>query len=170
LQLGFDRYPGPDSHAQQESMINALFDSKDGVRHIKHNQELLAASRKARANLPNLQKDFAAGLQPAEYINVKAPFRTPAGGQEWMWVEVSAWNHGRIKGTLANDPFEIPSMHSGQIVEVREEDVFDYIRYFPDKHQEGNTTGEIIYKLAPATAAGRPMDAAKPVVPACGNE
>ena len=29
-------------------------------------------------------------------------------------------------------------------MEVKEEDVFDYIRYYADGHQEGNTTGEII--------------------------
>jgi hypothetical protein len=54
---------------------------------------------------------------------------------------------GRITGLIENEPFNIPDMHGGQIVEVHEEDVFDYIRQYPDKHREGNTTGEILRKL-----------------------
>jgi hypothetical protein len=30
------------------------------------------------------------------------------------------------------------------VVKVREDEVFDYIRYYPDKHTEGNTTGKIL--------------------------
>jgi uncharacterized protein YegJ (DUF2314 family) len=170
LRLDFDSYAGADDHAQQNSMINTLFGSEDAVQTIRHSEELLAASRKARARLPDLQKAFLAGLQPAEYIQVKAPFPTAEGNREWMWVEVTSWKGDKIKGPLANDPFEIPSMHAGQIVEVREEDVFDYLRRYPDGHEEGNTTGEIIKKMEQEKSPSRPVDVAKPVVPECGNE
>jgi len=40
----------------------------------------------------------------------------------------------------------IPELHSGEVVEIREDDVFDYIHRFPDGHDEGNTTGEIIHR------------------------
>jgi uncharacterized protein YegJ (DUF2314 family) len=169
VQLGFDEYSAPDKQAQQESMISTLFGSSDTINQVRHNTELLEASRKARARLPQLQKDFNAGLAPGVFIEVKAPFPTPEGNQEWMWVEVSRWKNGRIKGTLGNDPFEIPDMHAGQIVEVKEEDIFDYIRQYADGRREGNTTGEIIKKmeLAEYGKSARPRELKKPVVPRC---
>jgi hypothetical protein len=39
-------------------------------------------------------------------------------------------------GTLQNDPVEAHDLHAGQIVQVQEDDVFDYIRYYPDKHTD----------------------------------
>ena len=60
---------------------------------------------------------------------------------------LTSWKQSRITGLLENEPFNITDLHGGQIVEVREEDVFDYIRQYPDKHREGNTTGEILRKL-----------------------
>ena len=169
LRLGFDEYPGPDIHAQQDTMINTLFGSSDSVHHVRHNQELLEASRKARAKLPELHKAFNEGLAPGEYIEVKAPFPTPNGDTEWMWVEVAKWKEGHIKGLLANDPFEIPNLHAGQVVEVKEEDIFDYIHQYADKHREGNTTGDILHKME-STASdklSRPIEVEKPVVPSC---
>lgn len=78
---------------------------------------------------------------------VKAPFKTTDGGNERMWVEITSWKQSRITGLLENEPFNIIDLHGGQIVEVQEGDVFDYIRQYPDKHREGNTTGEILRKL-----------------------
>jgi uncharacterized protein YegJ (DUF2314 family) len=64
-----------------------------------------------------------------------------------MWVEITSWKGNLIRGTLENEPFNIPTLHRGQIVEVWQGDVFDYTREYPDKHQEGNTTGEIISRM-----------------------
>ena len=64
-----------------------------------------------------------------------------------MWIEITSWKQSRITGLLANEPFNITGLHVGQIVEVEEGDVFDYIRQYPDEHREGNTTGEILRKL-----------------------
>jgi len=151
IEIGFDRYPGRDVHAQQEELLSSLFGWEDSLNYVKHDEELLAASKRAKARLPKLRDLFARGLEPGEYIQVKAPFETPDGGQEWMWVEITSWKGNRIKGLLKNEPFDIPSLHSGQIVKVNQQDVFDYIRYFPDGTQEGNETGAIIEKMQQAT-------------------
>jgi hypothetical protein len=37
--------------------------------------------------------------------------------------------------------------NAGEVVEIREEDVFDSIPKYPDGRREGNTTGEIIQKM-----------------------
>ena len=64
-----------------------------------------------------------------------------------MWVEVTSWKGDKIKGHLRNDPFEIPNLHSGQVVNVRQAEVFDYIRHYSDGSEEGNETGAIIAKM-----------------------
>ncbi|HRE17400.1 MAG TPA: DUF2314 domain-containing protein, partial [Rhodocyclaceae bacterium] len=120
VQIGFDRYEGVDTHARRDKMISSLFGWEDSIVRIKHNEALLAASQAAKAKLPALKKDFLAGLRPGEFIQVKAPFPTPKGGSEWMWVEVSAWKAGSIEGLLKNEPFDIPTLHAGQMVTVKE--------------------------------------------------
>jgi hypothetical protein len=148
IELTPDGYDGNDELAQQEKMISSFFGWEDEPTKVRHNAELLEASRQARTHLPGLRKDFNTGLQPGEFIEVKAPFTTPSGGNEWMWVEVTKWDGKEIRGTLENEPSEIPSLHGGQIVQVDEDQIFDYIRQFPDKHQEGNTTGAILQKMS----------------------
>jgi len=147
IQLTADRYVGNDAPAKQDRMLGCFFGWEDKVTPVQHNEELLEESRKERAKLPGLQKDFNAGLQPGEFIQVKAPFKTPDGGNEWMWVEVTSWKGNLIRGTLENQPFNVPNLHAGQVVEVWQGDVFDYLRQYPDKRREGNTTGEIIGKI-----------------------
>jgi uncharacterized protein YegJ (DUF2314 family) len=147
IEIGFDRYPGRDHHARREAMLSSLFGWKDSSEPVKHDERLLAASRRAKERLPALCKDFSEGLAPAEFIQLKAPFATPDGGREWMWVEVTAWKAGKIRGILKNEPFSIPDLHAGQVVEVSQEDVFDYIRTYPDGREEGNETGAVIGKM-----------------------
>ena len=145
--LAPDRYSGSDYHARLDGMISCFFGATDAATGVKHDEVLLEASRKAREDLPALKKAFNAGLEPSESILLKAPFKTTDGSNEWMWVEVSRWQEGRITGVLDNDPFNVPDLHAGQTVAINEEDVFDYIRHYPDGHTEGNTTGPILEKM-----------------------
>ncbi|MBI4979683.1 MAG: DUF2314 domain-containing protein [Spirochaetes bacterium] len=147
IEVGFDAYPGRDVHARQEKLLASFLGWEDSVTPVKHNERLITASSNARAKLPSLRLAFTRGLQPGEYIQVKAPFTTPDGGREWMWIEVTSWNGGGIKGLLRNEPMNIPSLHGGQMVSVRQEEVFDYIRHYPDGKEEGNTTGVIIQEM-----------------------
>ncbi|HEY2232808.1 MAG TPA: DUF2314 domain-containing protein [Candidatus Angelobacter sp.] len=147
VELSAELYSGPDPLSRQDNMLSALFGWEDVAHNVEHTEELLAESRRERAKLPALHKDFDAGLKPAEYIDVKAPFLTPGGGREWMWVEITHWKGKIITGMLQNEPVDVRNLRAGQIVEVREDDVFDYIRYYPDKHTEGNTTGKILERL-----------------------
>ena len=146
VEITFDRYAGNDVHAKQDAALNWLFGWEDAVTDVEHTDEILEESRKARMNLPRLHKDFDAGLRPGEYILVKAPFKHFDGGNEWMWVEIRSWKGHTIKGMLDNEPVKIPELHGGQIVEVQEGDLFDYIHHFPDGHEDGNTTGELMHK------------------------
>lgn len=147
VELSAELYSGPDPLSRQDNMLTSLFGWEDVAHNVEHTEELLAESRRERAKLPALHRDFDAGLKPAEYIDVKAPFSAPGGGREWMWVEITHWKGKTITGTLQNEPVDVKNLRAGQIVEVREDDVFDYIRYYPDKHMEGNTTGKILERL-----------------------
>lgn len=164
IQLGAEEYRGKDESEKQEAMLDAFFGWEDAVRRITHSPELLAASEQARAKLPELQKAFAAGLHPGEYIQLKAPFQAPNGNREWMWVEVRSWQGNRIKGILENEPVDVPNLHTGQEVEIDQADVFDYIRQ-SGNNREGNETGKIIEKLDqnPEKEKQRNLE-----IPACG--
>lgn len=147
-EIRFDRYKGPDRYAQQTAMLVSVFGAdEDSVTRLKHNDELLAASKAANAQLPKLRDAFAKGLQPGEYILVKAPFTTRSGSNEWMWVEVARWNGDAIEGLLKNEPVEVPNLHAGQMVKVSQAKVFDYMRRYADGREEGNETSKIIARM-----------------------
>ena len=61
-----------------------------------------------------------------------------------MWVEVTSWKGDRIRGFLRNEPFNIPTLHIGQEVEVSAATVFDYLRRHADGSEEGNETEKLI--------------------------
>ncbi|MYM29644.1 DUF2314 domain-containing protein [Duganella sp. CY15W] len=151
LELGFERYPGPDRYARQVALFMELYGFSDDVQKIKHTDAILAASKAAKAKLPALRTAFNAGLKPGEYLLVKAPFATPDQRNEWMWVEVTQWRDKQITGLLNNEPAQIPTLHSGQIVKVSMDDVFDYIHRYGDGKEDGNETG----KLMEAQYAGK---------------
>ncbi len=147
---------------------------EDSIHRVEHDEEVLDASKKAREKLAKLHPRFDAGLKPGEFIEVKAPFKTPEGGNEWMWVEITSWRVGYIRGTLRNQPFDVQNLHSGQIVEFLECEVFDYIHIFPDHRQEGNSTGEIIERLEieqkTTGSSATEVKASHLEIPACGSE
>jgi len=146
VEISSDKYKGNDSHARLEAMLTGLLGATDQAKTIDHSEALLAASRKAREHLPELRTDFNAKLQPGESILLKAPFTTDDGHTEWMWVEVTQWDGNAIRGLLMNDPDRVRNLHAGQLVDVDEWRVFDYIRIHPDGTREGNTTAAIIEK------------------------
>jgi uncharacterized protein YegJ (DUF2314 family) len=148
VEIRFDRYPGSDVQARQSALLTSLWGPDDVAVDARHDDEALrAASQAAREHLPALRKVFSEGLPPGQSISVKAGFATPEGGHEWMWVKVIEWKGDRIKGVLHNEPFLIPSLHALQTVEVREKEVFDYVRHYPDGRSEGNTTKAIIGRM-----------------------
>lgn len=144
IEITFHRGEGPDIHARQESILMATFGWEDSLSHITHDEELLAASERARERLPELRDAFNEGYDPGESLLIKAPFETPDGSNEWMWVEVVSWKGAEITGLLKNEPYDIPGLHSGQKVKVSQSEVFDYIHQLPDGTYEGNETGKII--------------------------
>lgn len=145
MEITCEAYEGLDDVTRLGQMIARFFGKEDDVTYVEQDDAALqAASDRARAQLPALRKTFSAGLKPGEVLLLKCPFETPDAGREWMWVEVTAWERANLRGLLMNEPFHIPDLHAGQTVEVRQEDVFDYILRRDDGTQEGNETGNML--------------------------
>jgi uncharacterized protein YegJ (DUF2314 family) len=148
LEVRFNTSAGSDTTSRQTAFITDVYGAQtDDVIRVKHDAALREASERARAKLPALKAAFSAGLQPGETLSLKAPFATPTGGNEWMWVEVTQWQGNQIVGMLRNQPRDVPTLKAGQMVNIKQEDVFDYIRRNPNGKQEGNETGEILSKI-----------------------
>jgi uncharacterized protein YegJ (DUF2314 family) len=148
LEIRFDRHPGPDAHARRNAALGLLFGTRDTLSYVRHDDAVRQASEAARARLPALREAFNKGLRPGEHMMVKAPFKTPEGGNEWMWVEVTAWDGSRIRGLLNNQPANVPGLHAGQMVEVSMEQVFDYLKRDGEGREEGNETGRLLNRQA----------------------
>lgn len=143
--LTFDTYAGSSATERQVNFVKAVFGSQpDDVVAVRQDAALREASKRARLQLPALQKVFQRGLSPGEQLQIKAPFVTKNGGREFMWIEVMEWNGEQIKGMLRSDPRFVPGLKAGQIVEARQSEVFDYLRRWPDGRTEGNETSKLL--------------------------
>nr|WP_295770663.1 DUF2314 domain-containing protein [Rhodoferax sp.] len=148
LELRFNTSAGTDTTSRQTAFVTTVYGAQaDDVIRVKHDAALREASERARAKLPALKAAFTAGLPPGETLSLKAPFATPTGGTEWMWVEVTQWQGNQISGMLRNQPLDAPTLKAGQIVNIKEDEVFDYIRRNPNGKSEGNETSEILRKM-----------------------
>lgn len=147
VEISFEEYQGPDVHARQAALIESLFGAdRDETVSYDHDETVQEASRHARTKLPALRATFGRGLAPGESILLKAPFKTPDGGHEWMWVEVTSWRGDDIRGLLDNQPNLVPGLHQGQVVKISEREVFDYLHRRPDGSEEGNETGAVLQR------------------------
>jgi len=146
LSLDFRWKSGRNEHDKQHKYFLNLFKQHDRMDVVKDsNREILAASRRAIERLPVIKKRFNKGLAPG-FVRVKAPFRGPNGGVEYMWVEVFKWKGKVIDGTLVNSPVNIPSLKVGDKVKLRQSEVFDYILRYANGVTEGNESGKLIHK------------------------
>lgn len=108
-------------------------------------QSLEEAQRQALARLDGPVRDAViAGLPAGSAVAVKAPFRTAAGGVEYMWVELTRWDGDVLAGVLMNEPYDVPDLRKGQTVTVKRADVFDYVWKRADGTREGNTTAKFV--------------------------
>ena len=139
-------FPGPRSSLQTRHLdaITAVYGAQDDIVYVKHDQRLEAASKRARERLLKHKAHFEKGAPLGEELLVKAPFQTPDGSTEWMWVELVSWQGGVIHGILQNDPFDIPDLKGGARVRVEERLVFDYIWKRANGTTEGNETAKLL--------------------------
>ncbi|KAA3633312.1 MAG: DUF2314 domain-containing protein [Bacteroidetes bacterium] len=145
LEIGFSN---KNPQVEHDQLMTKIFGApEDEVEYLTHDDELLAASQRAKDKLPALYLEFSAGLtEEGTSLLMKFPFENLVGEQEWMWVEVLKWEDNKVTGLLQNDPRIVKGLKFGQEVTKDERDMFDYIIYYPDGTEEGNETGKIISK------------------------
>lgn len=128
----------------QDRIVSEIFGSADKLVNAKQDDdELQAASDRARNELPRLAKLFRKGLGAERTLLVKLPFSGESNDTEYMWVEVTEWKGEEITGILQNDPYYVKDLHAGDRVTGKEADVFDYLLNSPNG-SEGNETGKIL--------------------------
>ena len=134
--------------ARHVAALDALFGQQpDGVVHVAPGDpELEAVAKKARARLIELRPRAEKGLRPPEQLLLKAGFRTDQGGTEFMWLEVTSWESGKWRGTLANEPDAVSSLRAGSRVEVPEAEVVDYLYVTPQGTEEGGESSRILMR------------------------
>lgn len=145
VELTFAGKPGGPVE-RQNAVLAEVFGAEDPLVYVKHDDALRAESARANARFLALEPGWAKRRAEGEQLMVKAPFRTRSGESEYMWVEVTAWKGKKLRGLLANDPYEVPDLRAGATVEVETTAVFDYLVRRPDGTTEGNTTERFLPK------------------------
>ncbi|MEM6725316.1 MAG: DUF2314 domain-containing protein [Bacteroidota bacterium] len=132
----------------QDNLIAQIFGVEDKVYDVAAgNEELAAASKRAKAKLPKLKKRFKKGLGTEQTLLMKFPFVYDEVEIEYMWVEILSWQGNSVEGILQNQPYYVPNLQAGQRIKRDPEDMYDYILQLSTDEYEGNETGEIILRL-----------------------
>jgi uncharacterized protein YegJ (DUF2314 family) len=63
-----------------------------------------------------------------------------------MWLEVTGWEKDKLRGTLANEPFNVSALRRGSPVEVTESQVTDYLYMSPNGTREGGESSRILMR------------------------
>lgn len=137
----------------------ALFTSGCGAKEgpVQWNEDtdgaMAAAQKQAQQTLPVFWRAYNQRLadEGSDYL-VKAPFRTAHGGQEFMWIAVSSHSNDHLRGTLLNQPEDVPALKAGAEVTVPVAELADW-SYQKAGRAYGNYTTRVMIKRANAEEA-----------------
>jgi uncharacterized protein YegJ (DUF2314 family) len=108
------------------------------------NETMEEAHQQAVASLPLVRDRFQAGFRSGEVLHVKHGFPTEGTSHEYMWIAVTGWEEGRLKGYLASDPQYRRDLRAGQKIEIEESDVYDWLIRHTDGRMEGAFTNRAL--------------------------
>lgn len=146
LELGF---PGTGAlHTRHVAALDALFGRQldETTPVAPGDPELEEVARKARARLVELRERVERGMRPPEQLLLKAGFKTDDGNLEFMWFEVTSWQAGSWRGSLANEPHDVSTLRMGSPVSVPEAEVVDYVYMSPFGQREGGESSLILLR------------------------
>jgi uncharacterized protein YegJ (DUF2314 family) len=63
-----------------------------------------------------------------------------------MWLAVNTWTGDRIKAQLMNNPQIRMDLRAGQVVEIRETEVYDWALRRQDGQMEGGYTNRVVMR------------------------
>jgi uncharacterized protein YegJ (DUF2314 family) len=105
---------------------------------------LAAAVSEARMRFPEFVRAFEAGEGSAH--SVKAPI-TAGGRTEFIWIGVAELDGPKIRGTLSNEPVDLPGLREGDVVETTLDDLNDWV-YIRDDKLVGGFTVKVLDEIA----------------------
>jgi uncharacterized protein YegJ (DUF2314 family) len=141
-----------DNPAWLYQLVSDLKETENNHCYVSEDNEAMeAAHYRAMAELVSIKSRFQAGLRAGETLFVKHGFPpvADAGEREYMWVVVNRWAKGRVEGHLANDPYLRRDLHAGSPVEIRDDEIFDWLLSRPDGDYEGGYTLNVLLKQSP---------------------
>jgi uncharacterized protein YegJ (DUF2314 family) len=141
--LAFPTFDCPTSDVCLGKALEQLFGSPGPVQGGDRDVQLAAARERAHTAIPTYAERFKKGLAPTTHLLAKGPFPYDKGN-EWMWVEVQSWADGVLRGPLRSEPTEVRGLHEGNVVEIREADVYDMMLMQADGTFFGNETGRVL--------------------------
>jgi hypothetical protein len=146
--VDFSTAPGSSLQERQNALLTAVVGAGgDEVRGATADDpELLAASTRAKKRLPGVAARFKKGLPFPQRLHVKVRFQMPAGGAEYMWIEVTGWRPDAINGVLINDANDPDGPRAGKRVTLKPAEVYDYVILGDGEILEGAETEKILEK------------------------
>ena len=133
----------PDDPESKDKVVNVAADD----------QEMNAAIAKARSTLPVFWKSFERPARNEESFALKVKI-TDANGTEHFWVNEIQRKNGKISGEINNDPEIVKSVKIGQRIDVRDEQISDWM-FTRNGKIVGNYTMRPLLKTLPKGEADR---------------
>ncbi len=112
---------------------------------LKLSEEMRAAIKEARADLPTFWKAWEDGSWGTGDYIVNAQFMSEDGTEgEFLWIAVQARGEGEVTGMLEGAPTIRKDLKHGQVVTVKEAEVVDWM-FVPEDgdHKGGYTLGAL---------------------------
>jgi uncharacterized protein YegJ (DUF2314 family) len=127
----------------------------DIVSFASEDAEMNAAIAEARRTLPMFMAEFNTAPAHAQgYYSVKVGMTTRAGTLEHIWVDNLRRENGRLRGALANEPFDLEGLHLGDLVDIDESAISDW-GIESARGQYGSFTTRVIVNHIDAETAGQ---------------
>lgn len=103
--------------------------------------------KKAKKTLPKAKKKFLSGLKKGEAFFLVTRIFDKDGKYEQVFVRIKNWEGENISGTIANDLSVVKEYKSGQLINIKETDILDWVISKPDGSEEGNFVGKYLDTL-----------------------
>ena len=127
------------------AMVVDLFGApKEQVARQKEEGLLEEAHLKAVDQIPEVKQRYEKGLPRGHRLYVKRAFPTRQGVPEFLWVQVSGWFEGLLRGPLATVPRVRTDLTLGQTLQMQEEDIYDWVISMADGNEIGGLTDQVV--------------------------
>ena len=99
-----------------------------------------AAFAKARSETDAFIKIMQSGTPSSCSVKIGV---SDHGSVEYFWLDKLTYNNGVFSGTIDNDPELVKNVKMGQKIDVKKEEIFDWL-YMKDGKMYGNYTVRVL--------------------------